>query len=75
MRIHYQFQLGILFGLAICHFLWYIRLKKDYLLKEMILYLNEGDLSIFFGMGMTTLFLFLLASIITIIVLNRMKKK
>lgn len=49
------FTIGILIGMALSDYVLYFRLKKPEFLREMILYLNDGDLSIFSGLGTISL--------------------
>ncbi len=47
----------VLLGIGIGDLLIYLRLRNDYLRSETILYLQQGDLSIFSGLALITFFL------------------
>lgn len=58
--------IGFISGMMGSNFLWYLRLKQEKMLRELTLYLSEGDLSIFLGFGL--IYLFMLMILVPIVI-------
>ena len=66
--------LVFILGMAVSDFVWWLRLKQDWALEEMIFYLTSGDISVFMNMGLINIYGFIFFGLVYIF-LERRKRR
>lgn len=74
MKINPKILLGFVLGMSLTNFTWWLRLKQEWALEEMIFYLKEGDISIFLNIGMI-IFQGFIVLLVIFLILNRKKRR
>ncbi len=72
--MNYKYFIFFLIGMAFSDFLWWLRLRKEWALKEMIFYLSEGDISVFYDMAIIILGLTIIFAVVLLYFENKKKE-